>query len=172
MKAKRSDNILARYRSREWQPNREKLEWRKALPGSPQEVFPLLCPSREADWIPGWDAELISTETGYAELGCIFRTDPSGTVGPGVWVFTRHEAPSLVELVRFTPDLLFQLRISLEEEAASKTAVRWEFVLTALTETGDGQVDEAAEGIAERGEMLTAALEHYLRTGRMIELGG
>ena len=42
---------------------------------SPEKVFPLLCPVREADWIPGWRYKLIYSESGVAELGCIFTTE-------------------------------------------------------------------------------------------------
>ena len=42
---------------------------------SPERVFPLLCPVREADWIPGWRYKLIYSESGVAELGCIFATE-------------------------------------------------------------------------------------------------
>lgn len=36
---------------------------------SPEAIFPLLCPVREYDWIPGWDCRLVYTESGLAEAG-------------------------------------------------------------------------------------------------------
>ena len=50
-------------------------EYTQTNPASPEKVFPLLCPVREADWIPGWRYKLIYSESGVAELGCIFTTE-------------------------------------------------------------------------------------------------
>ena len=45
-----------------------------------EEVFPLLCPKREEEWIPGWECETIWSNSGYNEEGAIFRTmKPYGT---------------------------------------------------------------------------------------------
>jgi len=53
-------------------------EYTQTNPASPEKVFPLLCPVREADWIPGWRYTLIYSDSGVAELGCIFTTqDPA-----------------------------------------------------------------------------------------------
>ncbi len=38
------------------------------------DVFPLLCPKREEEWIPGWECETIWSHSGYNEEGAIFRT--------------------------------------------------------------------------------------------------
>jgi hypothetical protein len=37
------------------EPNRVARSYTQSLVGRPEAVFPLLCPVREADWIPGWD---------------------------------------------------------------------------------------------------------------------
>ena len=44
------------------------------LGAHPDRVFPLLCPVQEALWLPGWCAEILHSESGVAELGCVFRT--------------------------------------------------------------------------------------------------
>lgn len=44
------------------------------------EIFPLLCPKREEEWIPGWECETLWSKSGYNEAGAIFRTaKPYGT---------------------------------------------------------------------------------------------
>jgi hypothetical protein len=50
-------------------------EYTQTNPAAPERVFPLLCPVREADWIPGWRYKLIYSESGVAELGCVFTTE-------------------------------------------------------------------------------------------------
>lgn len=37
------------------------------------EIFPLLCPTREYDWIEGWECDLLYSESGIAEQDCIFN---------------------------------------------------------------------------------------------------
>ena len=33
--------------------------YRQQIDGSPTEVFPLLCPVRERDWLHGWDCDMV-----------------------------------------------------------------------------------------------------------------
>lgn len=35
-------------------PQRVKHSFTQSIKGTPEQVFPLFCPVREADWIPGW----------------------------------------------------------------------------------------------------------------------
>ena len=168
MNTQKSDRIVARYRDRSRKAARRRFAWNKLVDGRPDDVFPLLCPSREADWIPGWDAELVFTESGYAEKDCVFRTDPDGTVGPGVWVFTRHDEGKGVELVKFTPDLLTCLHITLEEERPDSTRVHWEWVLTGLTDAGNASVEAADAQLEAKREGIATALDHYLTQGELI----
>ena len=39
-----------------------------------EDVFPLLCPKREEEWIPGWKCDTLWSRSGYNEEGAIFRT--------------------------------------------------------------------------------------------------
>ena len=59
------------------------------LVAGPEDVFPLLCPVREADWIEGWDPPLVVSSSGVAEVDCVFTTSAKPT--DAVWYITRHE---------------------------------------------------------------------------------
>ena len=168
MNTEKSKMVLARFRDQEWKPVRVSIVWKGNLPAIPDEVFPLLCPTREADWLPGWDAELIFSESGYAEKGCVFRTDSSGASGGGVWLFVTHDPPKRVEIVRFTKDLLFQIRASLEPVGEAETALTWEYVLTGLTEAGAARLEGQEAALGAKAANLAAALSHYLQTGEMV----
>ena len=48
-------------------PHRATRSYVQHLKSSPAEVFPLLCPVREADWIEGWLPLSVISETGLAE---------------------------------------------------------------------------------------------------------
>ncbi|HET7731794.1 MAG TPA: hypothetical protein VFK48_17360, partial [Usitatibacter sp.] len=55
-------------------PNRVSRSYTQKLCGEPGQVFPLLCPVREADWIEGWDPGIVITASGVAERDCVFTT--------------------------------------------------------------------------------------------------
>ncbi len=72
------------------------------LAGSPAQVFPLLCPVREADWIEGWAPTLVVSASGVCEMDCVFttRAEPQDAI----WYVTRHEpASGRVEMLKITP---------------------------------------------------------------------
>lgn len=52
----------------------------------PERIFPLLCPVLEYDWVPGWECELVYTESGVAESGAVFRTERERDGGLDTWV--------------------------------------------------------------------------------------
>ena len=67
------------------------LEYTQSILGAPDEVFPLLCPVREGDWLEGWSdhCRLVHSVSGVAERGCVFLTIHPGEPDT-VWVVTRH----------------------------------------------------------------------------------
>src|SRR2546427_12204443 len=55
-------------------------EYTQTNDAPPEIVFPMLCPVREADWVPGWQYKMIYSKSGMAEAGCVFTT-PNGWHG-------------------------------------------------------------------------------------------
>ena len=41
-------------------------QYRQTLHAAPSRVFPLLCPEREKEWLPGWHARMIHSASGVA----------------------------------------------------------------------------------------------------------
>jgi hypothetical protein len=68
---------------------------------APERVFPLLCPVREYDWIEEWTCKVLHSESGVAELDCVFRTLFDGE--PMTWVVSRYEPPIRIEFTCFVP---------------------------------------------------------------------
>jgi hypothetical protein len=86
-------------------PSRIVRTYTQKINGTPAQVFPLLCPVRETDWIEGWNAEIVYSNSGYAEQDCIFITDIGGK--KTVWIINRYEPENnFVEMIRFTEELL------------------------------------------------------------------
>jgi hypothetical protein len=138
---------------------------RERFPAAPEEVFVQLCPTREADWIPGWDCELVYTESGYAEEHCVFRTDESCISGPGVWVMSHVEPPRLLEIVRLLPAMVVNLKITLSEKPDGTTDGVWKIVITSLNEEGNALIAQITE---DAYDGLLQTLVHYLETGEKI----
>ena len=57
------------------------------------EVFPMLCPVREYEWIEPWKYDLLYTTSSVAELDCVFTTHSEGDDADDVWVISRYEPP-------------------------------------------------------------------------------
>ena len=66
------------------------------LAASPGEVFPLLCPVREYEWIDVWQCEMIHSASGVAEAGAVFRTAFPQDGPPDVWVTRARTGGSFV----------------------------------------------------------------------------
>jgi hypothetical protein len=64
---------------------REAKSGTQRLVATPEKVFPLLCPTREYDWIEHWRCQMVHSESGFAELDCVFTTD-FPHVGDETWV--------------------------------------------------------------------------------------
>jgi hypothetical protein len=127
------------------------------LPAPPSRVLPLLCPVREAEWLPGWSAELLHSVSGVAEPGCVFRTrDHDGR--ERVWVITRHDPQAgVVTFAQFLAGLaVIRLEIALSAEGQDTLAV-WTYAVAAL-EPGH------AEFFAAYGEAPFQARMRHLET--------
>ena len=137
------------------------------LSAAPERVFPLLCPVREAEWLPGWHAEVLHSASGVAELGCVFRTRDEG--GPErVWTITRHDpAAGIVQFAQFLAGLcVIRLEIVLRPDGPG-TRAEWTYTVAAL-EPGheDFFRDYAEASFQARMARLAGLLEAFLAAGQ------
>lgn len=140
---------------------------------SPEKVFPLLCPVREADWVPGWQYRLIYSQSGAAELGCVFIT-PNEDGSETIWLVTEYDAAAFkVGFAWVNPGLVAaQINIRLETKPSNETTAHIRYTYTGLSERGNQEV-ERYDDVWFRHKMQSweAAINHYLRTGRKIDAG-
>jgi hypothetical protein len=139
------------------------------LTAAPERVFPLLCPTREYDWIDTWKCRMIYSDSGYAEQDCIFKTNFPADGPEDTWVVSRYETPLLIEFVRVNPLRAIRYTITLHETAAGETEAEWRQVVTGLNAEGNAFVQrlEEAAFIKRMGE-VEKMLNHYLKTGQML----
>lgn len=140
----------------------------------PEKVFPLLCPVREADWVPGWQYRLIYSQSGVAELGCVFTT-PNDDGSETIWLVTEYDpARFRIAFAWVNPELvLAQINISLEVRSSNETTAHIRYTYTGLSEPGNREV-ERYDGAWFQHKMQSweTAINHYLRIGKLIDAAG
>mgnify|MGYP000023550479 CR=1 FL=1 len=144
------------------------------LEASPRDVFPLLCPRREYEWIPIWQCRMIYSESGYAEDNGIFYTDFRQDRGPEWWVVTRYEPCRAIAFVRLAPNIrITRLDIHLAADGPKRTIATWTQTMTALSPEGNAYIERYPESAyAEEIGHLERMLNHFLKTGTMLENPG
>lgn len=147
-------------------PFRVRHSYTQSLAAPPAEVFPLLCPVRECEWVPGWRPDWVLSESGVAEPGCVFQSpgEEEGT-GPAVWVISRHDAAEhRLEMVKVIPGhTVTRLELALAADGAGGTRAMVSYEFTALSPDGEAFVRQRTaawyEGFMRAWE---AALNAYL----------
>jgi hypothetical protein len=127
----------------------------------PETVFPLLCPVREREWVDGWNANVLYSRSGLAELGCVFVVGHADghTV---TYVVTRYEPPRAVAFALFHGTLVETLEIDLES-AEEGTAMTWGRAFTGLSPEGNAWIEaHVPTAIEERLALLETMLTRYL----------
>ncbi|HEX7488407.1 MAG TPA: hypothetical protein VF341_05835 [Anaeromyxobacteraceae bacterium] len=138
---------------------------------APERVFPLLCPVREYDWIDGWACQLVHSESGLVEQGCIFVTDhpPEGRT---IWVTALHDPAAFrVEFLRVTPEThVSQMALSVAREGTAGSTVEVSYTFTALNDRGNALLALLEDGraLADRTGRLGRSIDYFLSTGAML----
>jgi hypothetical protein len=164
----KSDRILQRFQQRSFKAKRKQLVFSGTWETTVEELFPLLCPVREADWIPGWDCELIYTDSGLAEDNCTFKTDKSNAVGEGLWIFIGYEVNQYIEFVRVQEDLTIRARITINDNKDGTVSATWNVLHTGLTKRGNEEIDKLPEKDPPQAGALAKMIDYYLKKGKTI----
>jgi hypothetical protein len=103
-----------------------------------EEVFPLLCPKREEEWIPGWECDTIWSNNGYNEEGAIFRTTkPYGT--ELYWTTLQYDIKNkIVDFLITAPRLfMFRFKIELDMNGDGFLTITFTQVFTSISKEGN-----------------------------------
>lgn len=139
----------------------------------PDDVFPLLCPVREAEWLDGWRCTMLFSQSGLVEEGAVFSTPGDGEEDT-VWIVTRHDAVQrAVEFTRVTPgSRVCVLRIGVKPQDQGRSLVDIAYTYTAVTSAGndfiDGFTEETFLGAVRFWER---SMNHWLETGERMAKG-
>jgi hypothetical protein len=139
-----------------WTPHRIAATHIMTLPAPPEKVYPLLCPVRERDWLPGWRCKMIYSSSGLAEKDCVFSVDSRG-FGEEIWTCTQYQPPREVSYVVTIPHV------------AVTHLTMWAYTATELSPDGSADLRRfEAKAFRSEGDGLQRMLTHYLRTGAML----
>jgi hypothetical protein len=141
--------------------------YRQIIHASPDDVFPLLCPVREAEWLDGWRYTMLFSRSGLAEEGAVFSTPGDGEVDT-VWIVTRQDAVErVVEFTRFTPgSRVCVLRIGVTRGSRGQSAVDIAYTYTSIAEPGNAFIDRfTADSFRQAVTFWEASMNHWLKTG-------
>ena len=148
----------------------------------PEKVFSLLCPVREADWAPGWEYQLIYSDSGVAELGCVFTTPNAPAPGSQgqvaaekTWIVTEYDPAAFrIGFVWISPGrVATEIRIQLTRAAGAATLANIRYRYTGLSEEGNREVEAYdAKWFRNMMEGWETAINSFLRTGKKIGAAG
>lgn len=128
---------------------------------------------RETDWIPGWTADWVISNSGVAEQNCIFQTPPGPGAGgtASIWVITRHDADAFeVEMIKVTPGhTVGKLQISLSAHGKTGTHATIAYEFTSLGPPGDTYLEGfTAQWYEQFMQVWEEQMNYYLETGELI----
>jgi hypothetical protein len=149
-------------------PHRVTRRYTQTLIAPPDQVFPLLCPVRESEWVNGWHPRLVVTTSGLAELDCVFVT-PSGPQD-AIWIITHHDpAAHHLEIIKMIPGIVVgKIVIQLAAAPGGSTA-EISYSFTALGADGDRVVNEFTQRhFDEFMQTWETELNHFLATGERL----
>ncbi|MBZ5536455.1 MAG: hypothetical protein LAO31_10905 [Acidobacteriia bacterium] len=150
---------------------RIRLSYTQKYEAPPSQVFPLLCPTREYDWIETWRCHLVYSDSGYAEENCIFTTDFPEDGGDETWVVIAYEPDRTIQFVRIGAIKVIRYNITLRDHSDGSSSAEWEQIITALNEEGNRFIESLSqERYATEKKILESLLNHYLKTGERLSL--
>ena len=93
-------------------------EYTGKINSSPSEIFPLLCPVREYDWLEGWACSMTYSDSGLVEDNCIFRSE-FVTGMDATWVAIRRDEENYVfEYMIFFDSFSHSQKVMCDEQIA------------------------------------------------------
>jgi hypothetical protein len=163
-----------------YQAQRRGIEYEITIGGDIDECFALACPVAELLWIDDWKFDLIYSESGRNETGCIFLEPSTGLSIlrlPGAnnyWYTTRYDtAQHQFDAVWLTRDLtIARWELSMTDLGEGQTRVTWSLIYTGLGSEGNRIISEPGfdRRMHDVLSFLATSLKHYVETGSIYRL--
>jgi hypothetical protein len=139
----------------------------QTINSTPDAIFPLLCPVREADWLADWQYTMLFSKSGLAEQGAVFSTPYSGEPDT-IWIITKHDAQAReVEFARVTPGSrasTLTIKVRVKDERSSYVDIVYTY--TSLPPQGNDFIDGYTEEVfLKMVRFWERSMNHYLKSG-------
>lgn len=143
------------------------------LQGPIKKVFPLFEPIGEKAWAPGWDPRVVYPVNGEAKNGTVFLTYEEHGKNETYWTVIEYDAQQhRIAYINVIPN--YQVRritVECRELAADRTDATVSYSYTGTTPHGNTDVAKQTEqSYAAKMQHWTHAINHYLETGKQIEM--
>ncbi len=134
------------------------------------ELFPLLCPVRETEYLSRWACDILHLESGLIEPGGVFATRfPQDGPDRDIWVVSRYEKDKVIQFVRVNDRRSIIYNIKVQSAGEGKVQLSWEQIITGLNEEGNGFVEDLRqEDFSTMLDDMEKRLQYYLDTDEMI----
>jgi len=144
--------------------------YRQTINSTPEKVFPLLCPVREAEWLDGWQYAMIYSESGLIEEGAVFTTPHKGEEDT-VWIVTKHDPGKReIQFARFTHESrTCVLRIAVTANTEHSSFVDISYIYTATAPAGNDFIDRLTEETFLKAVVTwEKSVNYFLETGKKL----
>lgn len=103
------------------------------------EVFPLLCPTIEYDWLNGWKCTMYYSESGIAEKNCIFSVSTGFPFYKRLFYYVSEYNPNERIVFHVFVNKLFIMLIEMDLESLNKTQtkLKLKYTLTGISKRGN-----------------------------------
>ena len=142
--------------------------YRLTINAKPEKVHSLICPVKEAEWLDGWGYDLIYSESGFAEEGCIFTSKSEGEANT-MWIITKRDNNEFeTDFIRITPgSRIAYLTTMIKSAGDKKSHVFVSYRFTAITEAGNTFIDNFTENhFITDMKFWQDTMNYYLETGK------
>ena len=155
----------------DFQAKRVSRRYRQTIHATPDQIFPLICPVLEAEWLEGWEYKMIYSSTNLAEEGAVFSTSNEGEEDT-IWIITTHDATNhTVEFARVTPASrasILTVHIADRDERSSYVDITYTY--TAIAEAGNQFIDAYTEEVFQKTmQWWEESMNHFLATGKTLK---
>jgi hypothetical protein len=144
----------------------------QTINATPAKVHSLICPVKEAEWLDGWDYDLIFSHSGLAEKGCVFTSRSAGEKDT-IWLITqRDDAACETVFARITPESrVAEVIVRIEDGGMQTSRVHINYTITAIAGEGNRFIENFTEdNFIKDMRFWEATMNHYLETGKALPL--
>jgi hypothetical protein len=114
-------------------------EYKMHISGAPEQIFPLLCPVREYEWLNGWKCTMLYSKSGFSEKGAMFYTSSGFPFYKRLNFYVTEYDPNkricFLIVINAVGTILFS--IDLIPNGNDSTILIWHYVVTSHSKFGN-----------------------------------